>query len=284
MPPKPRSYDPVKVRAALAAEVEALRAAVHALCERPDAERLLARPTALGDWRIRELVAHLARQIGWVPWHIDDPLTGAAPLGLTQWVAGVGTLAADLDAGTRAYAADAFDGPPVEVAAEFDRAAQALFALLSGPEVTDPARRFEIGLGSMLLSDMLVTRLVETVVHADDLVAAVRSDGSVADPVADGFRHDRQALAAVVRLLADSLAAQAPGGAVELRVPPYAVVQAVEGPRHTRGTPPNVVETDPLTWIRLATGRLAWAAAVDGAEVSASGERSDLSAHLPVLR
>ncbi len=59
-------------------------------------------------------------------------------------------------------------------------------------------------------------------------------------------------------------------------MPPYAVVQCVEGPRHTRGTPPNVVETDPLTWIRLATGRLAWADALAEAKVSASGERADI--------
>ncbi|MCX5211817.1 sterol carrier family protein [Kitasatospora sp. NBC_00240] len=274
MPPKTRSYDPVKVRTALAAQVGALRAAVHELCAGPDAERRLARPTRLGEWRVRELVAHLALQIEWVPRHVQEPLRGAPDLSLAQWVAGVGTVAPLLDAGTREYTAKAFDGTPAEVAAAFDAAAQALIALLVGPEVADPARRFEIRLGSMPLSDMLVTRLVETVVHADDLADALGLPG---------FAHDRQAVAAVVRLLADALAAQAPGGAVELRVPPYAVVQAVEGPRHTRGTPPNVVETDPLTWIRLATGRIGWAAAVEDALVSASGERSDLSGHLPVL-
>jgi hypothetical protein len=87
----------------------------------------------------------------------------------------------------------------------------------------------------------------------------------------------------VTRLLADAFADQVPGGAVELRIPPYAVVQAVPGPRHTRGTPPNVVETDPLTWIRLATGRTDWASAVDGFAVAASGERSDLGGYLPVM-
>ncbi len=76
---------------------------------------------------------------------------------------------------------------------------------------------------------------------------------------------------------------KAPGGSTEVRVPPFAVVQCVEGPRHTRGTPPNVVETDPLTWIRLATGRTGWAEALDAAKVSASGERADLSGLLPIL-
>ncbi|MBO0516677.1 sterol carrier family protein, partial [Streptomyces beijiangensis] len=80
-----------------------------------------------------------------------------------------------------------------------------------------------------------------------------------------------------------ALAAKAPGGATEVRIPPYAVVQCIEGPRHTRGTPPNVVETDPLTWLRLATGRTDWSTALDAAKVSASGERADLSALLPLL-
>jgi hypothetical protein len=78
------------------------------------------------------------------------------------------------------------------------------------------------------------------------------------------------------------LAAGAPGRSVEVRVPPVAAVQCVEGPRHTRGTPPNVIETDPLTWFRLATGRLGWAEAVASGKVRASGARADLSAYLPI--
>jgi Bacterial SCP ortholog len=65
-------------------------------------------------------------------------------------------------------------------------------------------------------------------------------------------------------------------------VPPYAVVQCIPGPRHTRGTPPNVVEADPLTWVALATGRLGWAEAAHDGRVRASGERADLSALLPL--
>jgi hypothetical protein len=83
--------------------------------------------------------------------------------------------------------------------------------------------------------------------------------------------------------LAEILAAQAPGRSVELRVPPFVAVQAIEGPRHTRGTPSNVVETDPLTWLRIATGRLAFAEAVGRGAVRASGSRADLSEYLPVL-
>ena len=86
------------------------------------------------------------------------------------------------------------------------------------------------------------------------------------------------ALRAAVTFLLGVLADRAPGKAVEVRVPPYAAVQCVEGPRHTRGTPPNVVETDPVTWIELAAGRTAWAQAVAAGKVRASGPRADLSA------
>jgi hypothetical protein len=73
-----------------------------------------------------------------------------------------------------------------------------------------------------------------------------------------------------------------PGKSVEVRVPPYAAIQCVSGARHTRGTPPAVVETDPETWVRLAAGDLSWAAALAAGRVRASGERSDLSTLLPI--
>lgn len=91
------------------------------------------------------------------------------------------------------------------------------------------------------------------------------------------------ALRAAVRYLAGLLAARSPGRAVEVRVPPYAAVQCIEGPRHTRGTPPNVVEMDPVTWVRLAVGLLSWADALANGTVRASGVRADLAPYLPVL-
>jgi hypothetical protein len=111
-----------------------------------------------------------------------------------------------------------------------------------------------------------------------DAVAAVAAwlDG--------GDTPARPELAAAVRLSLRTLAQDAPGHTVEVRVPPFAAVQCVDGPRHTRGTPPNVVETDPRTWLELATGRTGWADAVAAAKVSASGARADLSAYLPVVR
>ncbi|MFD0201833.1 MULTISPECIES: sterol carrier family protein [Saccharothrix] len=97
-------------------------------------------------------------------------------------------------------------------------------------------------------------------------------------------RPERPVLAAAVRLSLRTLEQLAPGRSVEVRVPPFAAVQCVAGPRHTRGTPPNVIETDPRTWLELAVGRLGWADAVEGAKVTASGSRADLSTLLPVLR
>jgi Bacterial SCP ortholog len=92
----------------------------------------------------------------------------------------------------------------------------------------------------------------------------------------------RAVLGTAVKTTARWLAQQVPGRSVELRVPPHVAVQCVEGPRHTRGTPPNVVETDAATWLRLATGELAWAEAVQDGRISASGNRADLSGHLPL--
>lgn len=92
----------------------------------------------------------------------------------------------------------------------------------------------------------------------------------------------RPQVAAAVRLSARYLAAEHPGGAVEVRVPPYVAVQCIEGLTHKRGTPPNVIETDPRTWLLLATGVLDWSSAIQAAQVSTSGQRADLSAILPL--
>ncbi|MBH0780618.1 sterol carrier family protein [Nocardia bovistercoris] len=95
----------------------------------------------------------------------------------------------------------------------------------------------------------------------------------------------RGELAAAVRGTVRALAASAPGHSVEVRVPPFVAVQCVAGPRHTRGTPPNVVETDPRTWLLLATGLLDFEAAVASGAVSASGSRAGEVAHwLPITR
>jgi hypothetical protein len=97
-----------------------------------------------------------------------------------------------------------------------------------------------------------------------------------------GATPDAPGLRDAVRVLLTLLRRRAPGRSVEVRVPPYGAIQCVEGPRHTRGTPPNVVQTDPVTFVRLATGRLGWATAAREGLVTASGTRADLSDYLPV--
>jgi hypothetical protein len=115
------------------------------------------------------------------------------------------------------------------------------------------------------------------VAMAEESLAIVR------EAIKCGAEPDRSALRTAVRELLERLAAKAPGRSVEVRVPPFAAVQCIPGLRHTRGTPPNVVETDPATWVQLAVGDLAWADAVADGRVRASGTRADLSGYLPLF-
>jgi uncharacterized protein (TIGR03083 family) len=137
----------------------------------------------------------------------------------------------------------------------------------------DEFRVVAVRLGAIHLSSFLVTRCVEGVVHGLDLRAAT----GVPDV------PDDTALRAVVRTLAMLLTVSAPGRSVEVRIPGHLAVQCVEGPAHTRGTPGSVVETDAITFIELTTGRVQWADAVSDGRLHASGERSDLSALLPLI-
>ena len=93
---------------------------------------------------------------------------------------------------------------------------------------------------------------------------------------------DRATLATAVRFTLEELGARAPGRSVEVRVPPFGAVQCIEGPTHTRGTPPNVVETDAVTWLALATGARQWAEAVAAGDLRVSGVRADLAGLVPL--
>jgi hypothetical protein len=112
-------------------------------------------------------------------------------------------------------------------------------------------------------------------------VAAVREEVS-AGRGADDAGVSKTQLATAVRYLLQILAEAHPGHTVEVRVPPFGAVQCVEGPRHTRGTPANVVEMDAATWVALAIGELSWTDARSGARVHASGSRADLSTLVPL--
>ncbi len=226
-----------------------------------------ARASVLPGWDVRTLVAHLVL----VTIGLTEQLatTGDGPaIAVEEFVARYRPAAASIQERTLAVG-DGHDGPElVRLLATVPSAADAALGV--------PRRRVvRAARGPISADDWVLTRLVELVVHADDLSRSV--------PEREPVVLEPRALAAVTRVLARVLAAQAPGHNVEVRVPPYAAVQAVAGPAHTRGTPPNVVETDPLTWIRLATGRTTYADAVAATSVRASGSRADLSAYLPVL-
>ncbi|MYQ47285.1 hypothetical protein GTW40_19885 [Streptomyces sp. SID4985] len=251
MPParkRPRRYDPAKTRAAVLAQLGQVREAVRDLDSEP----------------VLRLTASVAASLAEVGHAVARPAGPRATLTPAEWFLAPGTGPSASDAPLAPLAPDA----PLTPLADVERALRDLL------DAHPDERLVETGAGVMTLDDFLVTRLVHLVLCADDLTTSV--------PGLD-VPLDRQALAAATRVLADALALKAPGGSTEVRVPPYAVVQCVEGPRHTRGTPPNVVETAPLTWLRLATGRLTWPDALARAEVSASGERADLSGLLPLL-
>ncbi len=263
MPPKPRprTYDPAKTRAAVLAQFAHVREAVRGLT----AEQL-ARPTHLAPWSVRELAAHIGMAMYAVVRALEAEEPRKAELGLDRYAGTSAPYAAAIAETVQTLAAEHpdLDAWYSEIA---DRTGELLAEAPAG-------RLIRMRTGAMSLDDFMVTRTVELIVHTDDLNRAAGLD----------IPMHRQALAACTRFLADTLASNAPGASTEVRIPPYAVVQCIEGPRHTRGTPPNVVETDPLTWVRLATGRTQWAEAVAAAAVSASGERADLSGLLPLLK
>ncbi|TDP98742.1 MULTISPECIES: sterol carrier family protein [Microbacteriaceae] len=93
---------------------------------------------------------------------------------------------------------------------------------------------------------------------------------------------DRNTTATAVRYLLQLLAERAPGNTVEVRVPPFGAVQCIPGPRHTRGTPPNVIETDAATWLALASGSMTWDEGIASGAVHASGQRASLQGLLPL--
>jgi uncharacterized protein (TIGR03083 family) len=266
MPPasrRARTYDPARTWAALTAQVDHLRSAVRELTPAQ-----WAAPSGLPGWDVTLLVVHIVRQVEALRLILAEPPAppGTAVTSLDTWALSTAGIADRLDAATREQAAHTAD--PV---AALD--AEAALLPAQRQEALRADRLTAQPFSGMRAADFTVTRLVELVVHSDDLARATGGEVPL----------DRQALAAAVRLLADALAVKAPGNSVEVRVPPYAAVQCVAGPRHTRGTPPNVVETDPVTWIRLATGRISWAEALESARVTAGGDRADLGPYLPVM-
>jgi hypothetical protein len=123
-----------------------------------------------------------------------------------------------------------------------------------------------------------------------DCVMPVASgpEGSAVGPavrtwLTGGATPERSVLRAAVKESLAAVAAAAPGRSVEVRVPPFGAVQCLSGPRHVRGTPPNVIETDPRTWLALVAGTLTWTEAVESGALRASGTRSaEVASLLPL--
>jgi uncharacterized protein (TIGR03083 family) len=230
------------------------------------------RPTVLPAWSVRQLAGHLVLVHADVARLLDQP-TREPALPIQEFVTRYRRDAEMIMASTLEAAAG-LSGP--EVVARLESAIDDLEVRLDAgvvmPQVISTPR------GPTTIEDFIATRIVELVVHTDDLNRTI--------PEAAPAALQRSALSRCTRTLAGILAAQQPGRSVEVRVPPYAAVQCAisdPGPTHTRGTPPNVVETDPLTFLRLATGRITWAEGLAGGSVHASGLRANLAPALPLL-
>ncbi len=233
----------------LGTAVDAQAVAVVAALEQADP----AAPTRCAGWTVAELDRQLGAVTAGLAEQLQQPVGQPPDGGLATWAA-ARPGAGDRDAEARA------EGPGLVAGVAQLRAALTR---------TDPTAVVAQRTGRYTVADALLFRLIELVAHGRDLPVPVEPD--------------RRALKLVVRALAGLLAERAPGRHVECRVPPHAAVQCVAGPRHTRGTPPNVVECKPVAFVELCTGRLGWAEAVADGRVRTWGDRADLSPWLPLL-
>lgn len=252
---------------ALAADIDAYAEQASTLADwlaqLPDSA--FAEPSVLPGWDLRTLLGHIV----------------GSKEGIVDWLATRSNQHA-LPPATyvRAYApaADDISAQTIEITGDHTPAAllERLRAPLTAPDGMTANTVIDGPRGPFTARDFVRTRILDLVVHCDDINRSL--------PDRDPVPLLRPALATTTRMLADMLASTAPGRSVEIRIAPYIAVQAIEGPPHKRGTPPNVVETDPLTWLRVATGRAEFNEAVADGRVRASGSRSDLSEFLPLLR
>lgn len=233
-------------------------------------EPQFATPTVLPGWDVRTLAGHLLLVHTGLIRLLGQPSreSGLPPYEFVR------RYRRDVDMITEATRDAAGDQPGTLIVRELGSAIAQLKVdtAQAVPKVLDTPR------GPTTPADFFATRIIEVVVHSDDLSRSL--------PDLDPVRLLRPALAATTRTLVQILADQNPGRSVEVRVPPFAAAQCGvtdPGPTHTRGTPPNVVETDPITFLRLATGRLTWVEAHKQGTVFASGLRADLSPVLPLL-
>jgi uncharacterized protein (TIGR03083 family) len=228
------------------------------------------RPSRLGEWSVRELGFHVTDMTGVVVQSLAQGSVKDKPLTIAAYTS------AWKDSGAEIAERDKHNAAGLDRDGVLRNAEQAKTDLLTALDAVTEENPTVLGRrGPLRLADLMVTRINELVTHSLDLSASV--------PDVTPVELDHGALGVACRMLTGILAERAPGHTVELRVPPYAAIQCVAGPRHTRGTPPNVVEVDAVTWIELATGRRSWTDAFAAGKIAASGERSDISEHLPVL-
>ncbi len=243
---------------AKSASFAAIQAALAAQWSRLVEAFAVADPTAasrIPAWSVADLERHLAQTAQSLGRMATAPPAAGTVTGLREWAAALPGLT---------------DSVAQRVAAEpAQRLADIVPTTLAVLATADPQHRVRQLTGTHHLATATLFRLIEGVVHSLDLP--------------DPPEPDRHARRIVVRAFADLLASQNPGRSVELRIPPDAAVQLIEGPRHTRGTPAGVVETDPTTFLLLATGRMTWTAAREQGRLRASGNRTDLSEFLPLL-
>lgn len=235
------------------------------------------RETVLPGWDTRALLAHVDQLLEGLLTVLARP-TRDAPLTNAVLVGRYAEAAATMSRRVLDHAA-AYEPPALldRLAATLERASAVLGSSEPVPAAVSSAR------GPVTPADLVASRVVELVVHSDDLSRTF----SEREPVP----LLRPALGVASRTLTNVLATRFPGRSVEVRIPPYAAVQcsAVRdgvldpGPTHTRGTPPNVVETDAVTFFRICTGRTSWADALASGVIAASGLRADLSEMVPLL-
>ena len=229
-----------------------------------------SRPTRLG-WSTAELVVHLTGNVQYLLEALADQQPGKRPdTPVVTYYDDVLDDAEDISDRARRGASGA-DAAPDALRQRMHDVTDAGSRALADPPDGDTVVRS--GTHLLRLEDYLITRATEGVVHGLDLPSPVQPDPA--------------ALRVTVRLLTGILGHRAAGRSIEVRVPPYAAVQLdlpdAPGPRHTRGTPPNVVEADPVSFVEVATGRLPWPDAVRDGRIRASGARADLTALLPLF-
>lgn len=228
-------------------------------------------PSVLPGWTVADLAAHVALVADSVTATAAAP-RGVAARGLSEYLGTYAAAAPGLSELTLAISAEAGHDKDRILAAVDERfhAAADTVDQRGLDDIVLTTRRVPARQG-----DYLLTRAIEIAVHADDLARSA--------PEAEPPAVPRDTTRLAVRTLLDVLAERAPGRSVEVRVAPFAAVQCIEGPRHTRGTPPNTVDLTPPLWLRLAAGRTTWSDEVAAGTVLASGQRADLSTHLPLF-